>query len=115
MSSLVVISRRGVDRIRAGHPWIYRSDVVSAQAEPGDLVRVATEHDRLMGWAFFSEASQIVLRMIDTATGALDEQRWLSDRLRAAIAYRASLGIDGTVGRLVSGEADGLPGLIVDR
>jgi 23S rRNA (cytosine1962-C5)-methyltransferase len=117
--STAVISRRGVDRVRAGHPWIYRSDVMSCDARPGDLVRVRNERDRELGWAFWSDASQISLRMLaGTASGAegvLDERQIFEQRLRLAIEYRASLGIDGTACRLVHGEADRLPALIVDR
>jgi 23S rRNA (cytosine1962-C5)-methyltransferase len=117
--STAVISRRGVDRVRTGHPWIYRSDVISCDGRPGDLVAVRNERARLLGWAFWSDASQISLRML-TGAGAgaetpVDERQILDDRLRRAIEYRASLGIDGTACRLVHGEADRLPALIVDR
>ena len=117
--STAVISRRGVDRVRAGHPWIYRSDVISCDGRPGDLVRVRNERDRVLGWAFWSDASQISLRMLaGTASGAaepIDERQVFGERLRRAIEYRASLGIDGTACRLVHGEADRLPALVVDR
>jgi 23S rRNA (cytosine1962-C5)-methyltransferase len=110
----VVVSRRGVDRIRSGHPWIYRSDIVSSAAEPGDLVRVVDEHDRPFGSAFWSSASQISLRLLATEE-VTDELRLFRDRLQAAITYRKSLGIQGDAARLVHGEADRLPGFIVDR
>jgi 23S rRNA (cytosine1962-C5)-methyltransferase len=112
----VVVSRKGADRVRVGHPWIYRSDVVDVAAEPGDLVRVVTERKRALGWAFWSSASQIALRFVSTDTGATppDERRLLRDRLRAARAYRASLHIDATAYRLLNGEADLWPATIVD-
>ncbi len=111
-----VVSRRGVDRIRAGHPWIFRTDVVDVAAEPGDLVRVTTERGRPLGWATFSSASQITLRLVSQEIGALPELRaWLADRIAAAAAYRDTLGIDGTAWRLVHGESDGLPATIIDR
>jgi 23S rRNA (cytosine1962-C5)-methyltransferase len=115
--SIAVISRRGVERVRAGHPWVYRSDVVSSAGRPGDLVQVLTERDKPVGWAFWSEASQISLRMLagPSAGERLDERQVFADRLRQAIDYRASLGIDGTACRLVHGEADRLPALIVDK
>jgi 23S rRNA (cytosine1962-C5)-methyltransferase len=117
--STAVISRRGVDRVRAGHPWIYRSDVLSCDGRAGDLVAVRNERDRVLGWAFWSDASQISLRMLTGAAsgadGPIDERPIFDDRLRRAIEYRASLGIDGTACRLVHGEADRLPALIVDR
>jgi 23S rRNA (cytosine1962-C5)-methyltransferase len=115
--SIAVISRRGVDRVRAGHPWVYRSDVVSSDGRPGDLVRVLNERDKPLGWAFWSEASQISLRMLagPSAGEPPDERQVFTERLRQAIDYRASLGIDGTACRLVHGEADRLPALVVDK
>jgi 23S rRNA (cytosine1962-C5)-methyltransferase len=111
-----VVSRRGVDRIRAGHPWIFRTDVVDVAAEPGDLVRVTTERGRPLGWATFSSASQITLRLVSQDIGALPDLRpWLTDRVAAAAAYRDTLDVDGTAWRVVHGESDGLPATIVDR
>jgi 23S rRNA (cytosine1962-C5)-methyltransferase len=115
MSQTVVVTRRGADRVRAGHPWIYRSDVVTVDATPGDLVRVTTERGRPLGWALWSEASQISLRFVSTDRTIGDETAVFRARLAAAIAYRATLGLDGVACRLVHGEADRLPALIVDR
>jgi 23S rRNA (cytosine1962-C5)-methyltransferase len=117
MTPVVSITRRGADRIRSGHPWIYRSDVVRSDAGPGDLVRVATERERPLGWAFWSAESQIALRMIstDTRKPALDERELLRERVRAAAAYRDTLDIDASAWRLVNGEADRLPATVVDR
>jgi len=110
----VTISRRGAERVRAGHPWVYQSDVVTADAEPGDLVRVSTEQRRPVGWALWSSSSQISLRFVSTDRD-LDEATFWRDRLTAALDYRRSLAIAGNAGRLVHGEADRLPGLVVDR
>ena len=115
---LVVVSRRGVDRLRSGHPWIYRSDVVSSEAEPGDLARVLSERRRPLGIAWWSSVSQIALRVLQGFTeseGSTTERAMIDARLRAAIDYRAGLAIDATAFRLVHAEADRLPGLIVDR
>lgn len=80
-------------------------------------MRVLTERDKPVGWAFWSEASQISLRMFvaPSADERLDERQLFAERLRQAIDYRASLGIDGTACRLVHGEADRLPALVVDK
>jgi 23S rRNA (cytosine1962-C5)-methyltransferase len=110
-----VVSRRGADRLRGGHPWVYRSDVLSAEASPGDLVRVRSDHDRRIGWAFWSSTSQIALRLVSDAADVPDERTLLAQRIGAAVDFRASLEIDATAFRLVHGEADRLPGLIVDR
>ena len=112
----VTITRRGADRLRSGHPWIYRSDIASADAAPGDIVRVWSDRRRPVGWALWSERSQISLRLIDRGfADTFDEAGWLAERLTRAIAYRETLGIDGDAMRLVHGEADGLPALVVDR
>ena len=114
MLPTVVVTRRGAERLYAGHPWVYRSDVVSSDAEPGDLVRVTVERRRPIGWALWSSASQIALRLVSTDRQVDESQLWRA-RLERAAAYRASLQIDATAYRLVHGESDGLPGLIVDR
>jgi 23S rRNA (cytosine1962-C5)-methyltransferase len=112
--AVVSISRRGEARVRRGHPWIYRSDVVTADAGPGDVVRVVGLHQRPLGRALFSDRSQIVLRMISRDDVDVDERFWAA-RLDAAIAFRDRLGIDASAWRLVHGEGDLLPSLIVDR
>jgi 23S rRNA (cytosine1962-C5)-methyltransferase len=113
---IAVVGRRGADRIRAGHPWIYRSDVVDADAAPGDIVAVDAERGRRLGWAFWSSTSQIALRMISTETGRdFDERAWLAGRIEGALRYRDALAPDATAWRLVHAEGDRLPGLIVDR
>lgn len=100
--------------MRTGHPWIYRSDVVSGEAEPGDLVLVTSERGRPTGWALWSSTSQIALRFVSTHRNVDDTKIW-RERLVNAISYRDALGLDGTACRLVHGEADGMPALIVDR
>jgi len=115
MAATVVISRRGADRVRSGHPWVYQSDIVESDAAPGDLVRVREQGRRAVGWALWSSQSQISIRMMGGPAEAVDERALFGERLRAAIAYRAELDIDGTAYRLVHGEADRLPALIVDR
>jgi 23S rRNA (cytosine1962-C5)-methyltransferase len=114
MVPTALISRRGVDRLRAGHPWVYRSDVKETDAAPGDLVQVADDRGRRHGTAFWSSASQIALRFVG-ADEVPDESSFFRARLRAAAAYRETLQIDGDAYRLVHGEADRLPGLVVDR
>ena len=64
MSSTVTISTRGEERIRRGHPWIYRADVVDVQAAAGDIVEVLGPRHRTVGHAFFSD------RVADSASDA---------------------------------------------
>jgi 23S rRNA (cytosine1962-C5)-methyltransferase len=108
------ITRKGEDRVRAGHPWIYRSDVSAVNAAAGDIVAVTAPRGRTVGHAFFSDRSEIALRMISHGEASPGDSLW-RDRLAAAITYRESLAIDATAYRLVHGEADRLPSLIVDR
>lgn len=116
MTPQAAVSRRGAERIRRGHPWIFRSDIAEVSAEPGDIVRVTGERGRPLGWATFSSASQITLRMISREAEPLPDLRtWLATRIAAASAFRVSLEIESTAWRLVNAEADGLPATIVDR
>ena len=85
------ITPRGEDRLRAGHPWIYRSDVRDVEGEPGPVVRVLGHQDRPLGHALFSNQSQIVLRVISRGDVVIDEAFWRG-RLKSAIDFRASLG-----------------------
>jgi len=114
LTASAVLSSRGTERLRLGHPWIYRSDIATAKAEPGDLVLVKSERGRPLGWALWSSQSQIALRFVSMDGNVNDATLW-RDRLITAIAYRDALALDGTACRLVHGEADRLPALIVDR
>lgn len=116
----VSISRRGADRIRAGHVWVYRSDVAEANdLAPGALVRVREigarpPHMGILGTAFYSTASEIAVRMI--SRGSLEDlDQLVRDRIRDAIAYRARFVQNSDAYRLIFSEGDLLPGLIVDR
>jgi 23S rRNA (cytosine1962-C5)-methyltransferase len=109
----VTISSKGEARVRGGHPWVYWSDVAGADAAGGDIVRVESR-GRALGFALYSDRSEIAIRMLTRDAHPPQDTLW-KDRLSEAIAYRASLQIDATAFRLVHGEADRLPSLIVDR
>ena len=117
--SLAILKPRGEDRVRGGHPWVYRSDVADVvDADAGAVVEVRGPRNRFLGHALFSDQSQITIRMISRAVSPeevpIDEAFWRA-RLEAAIRFRDSLQINATAFRLVHGEADLLPSLIVDR
>jgi 23S rRNA (cytosine1962-C5)-methyltransferase len=112
--STVVVSARGEDRVRSGHPWIYRSDIRDVDAEPGAIVRVLGPAHRTLGSALFSDRSQITLRML-TRGETMADPALVRERIGRAVAYRRSLALDATAYRLVHGEADLLPSLVVDR
>ena len=110
----VVINARGEQRVRSGHPWIYRADVVDVDAAGGDIVQVVGPRRRMVGHALFSNRSQIPIRMLTLGDEPADESL-LRLRLQRAIQFRESLQLDATAYRLVHGEADLLPSLVVDR
>jgi 23S rRNA (cytosine1962-C5)-methyltransferase len=110
----VVISSRGEERLEGGHPWIYRGDVADVSAEPGDIVLVRNARGRTLGHAFYSSQSQITLRMLSYGEAPAGEAL-IRARIQSARAYRETLAIDATAYRLVHGEGDLLPSLIVDR
>jgi 23S rRNA (cytosine1962-C5)-methyltransferase len=111
----VTVRRRGADRIRRGHLWIYRSDIVQSQgAEPGDVVTVSEERGEVLGKAFFSSMSQIALRFLSRTRSAINEQ-FFRDRFAKADDLRRRLGVDPLFSRRIYSEGDLLPGLIVDR
>ena len=114
MNPVVVVSPRGEERLRSGHPWIYRADVADVRAEAGDIVQVRSARGRTLGSALFSDRSQITLRMLSHGDLAADEAL-VRRRIETAIAFRESLALDATAYRIVHGEADLLPSLIVDR
>ena len=116
----VRINRRAADRLRAGHLWVYASDIESIEVptgEPPALVPVADSRGMLLGTALYSPTSQIALRLVSRTS--LDEAAWLQlleTRLRAAIRRRRPL-LDKQTNacRLCFSEADELPGLVVDK
>jgi 23S rRNA (cytosine1962-C5)-methyltransferase len=122
-----VISRRAADRLRAGHLWVYRSDVEevipaldAAAIEPGALVTVVDGRGFPLGTALYSDASQIALRLVSEKT-SLARAAYLDDvrtRVAAALELRRELAPDSeanNAGRLIFSEADGLPGIVADR
>ncbi len=117
------ISRRAADRVRAGHLWVYASDVevlklpAAAENAPPSLLQVSDYRGLLLGTALYSPSSQIVLRLV--SRHAIGEGEWLTlleARLRKAIARRRPL-LDeqNDACRLCFSEADELPGVVVDE
>src|SRR5262245_2970783 len=111
----VVVRRHGADRIRRGHLWVYRSDVLDAKdAEPGAIVSVREERGGIVGEAFYSSKSQIALRFLTRGPAVINEE-FLRRRFTAAHNFRARMGVDPNLSRRIYSESDLLPGLIVDR
>jgi 23S rRNA (cytosine1962-C5)-methyltransferase len=97
-----------------GHFWVYRSDVRSARAEPGAVIRLTDERGRFHGRAFYSDKSQISIRLL-TREDVPADRGFFTERLRRAVAYRKLVVENSDACRLVYSEADLLPSLIVDR
>src|SRR5215210_4765416 len=114
-TATVTVSKRGAERVRGGHLWIYRSDVVDAGgAAGGAVVRVRDERGRTFGRALYSDRSEISLRLLARHDEEIDREWWRA-RLRESFARRAGLEREADAFRLVYAEGDALPSLIVDR
>jgi 23S rRNA (cytosine1962-C5)-methyltransferase len=107
------VTKRGADRIRHGHLWIYRSDLVDVDADGSSVVAVHDERGNFVGQALYSDASQIALRFLTQTNEAIDRQ-WWRQRISEA-AQRRSIPADTNAYRVIYSEGDLLPSLIVDR
>jgi 23S rRNA (cytosine1962-C5)-methyltransferase len=111
-----VISTRGSRRWQGGHPWIFRSDVITPPDAPAGAVAVRDPQGRPLGTALWSPASEIALRFVSRDTLERLDADWWRGRIGAAVARRGGLlDAETTACRLVHGEGDGLPSLVVDR
>src|SRR5262245_14784907 len=114
-SGQVRIRKRGASRIRNGHLWVYRSDVIETKdVAPGAVVSVRDERDLVVGKAFYSSQSQIALRFLVRGDAPVEEA-FFRRRFDEADALRTRLGVDPVLSRRIYSEGDFLPGLIVDR
>jgi 23S rRNA (cytosine1962-C5)-methyltransferase len=111
----VKVNRKAAGRAASGHPWIFSSDVTDLDgAQPGDVVTVLDPNGRPLGTAHYSSTSQIALRMLSSKVEQTGREFFLQ-RLRAAEAHRRAVVSDSDAYRVVHGEADLLPALVVDR
>ena len=110
-------------RIRAGkersllrrHPWVFEGSVASGRADAGETVRVEAADGRFLAWAAYSPQSSIRLRAWSFDEGERIDPAFFARRIDAALQMRARLAVASDAVRLIHGEADGLPGLVVDR
>lgn len=110
-----IVSNRGARRWDAGHPWIYRSDVIERPDGEAGAVRVTDQRGKPLGVALWSPRSEISLRLVDRDIDATLDGAWWQARLERAFTRRAGLDRHASAYRLVHGEGDALPSLIVDR
>ncbi len=111
MKTEAIVTSRGAERWVRGHPWIFRSDVEAGPDAPG-LVRVADKRGKFLGQALHSPSSEIRLRLLERSDRPVD-RAWWEEAIARAAARRE--GIDATAYRVVHGEGDALPSLVVDR
>ena len=112
-----------VIRLRAGkersllrrHPWVFQGSVEKGKADAGETVRVESDSGQFLCWASFSPSSMIRVRAWSFDEAERIDADFFDRRVRAAIAVRERMPIVSNARRLIHGEADGLPGLIVDR
>ncbi|MDI6872187.1 MAG: class I SAM-dependent rRNA methyltransferase [Bacillota bacterium] len=112
-----VVLKRGRDqRLRSGHAWVYAGEVdrVEGEPAPGDLVALTNSAGHFLGLGYYNPASQIVVRRLTEGDEPVDRE-FFRRRLARALSLRAAALPGATSCRLVFGEGDGLPGLIVDR
>ncbi|MBK7706360.1 MAG: class I SAM-dependent rRNA methyltransferase [Acidobacteria bacterium] len=107
-----VVTKNGARRVRGGHLWIYRSDVKKVIADGGDQVTVFDESGNFVGQAFYSDSSEITLRIFTTSDETIGDDFWRG-RIRAAHARRNPVATNAF--RVVNSEADLVPSLIIDN
>ena len=112
---VAIVSLRGAKRWQQGHPWIFRSDVSQPPLDAAGAVRVRDVRGQPLGWALWSPGSEISLRLIDRDPDAVIDGAWWHAQLERALRRRAPLTHETNAYRLVHGEGDGLPSLVVDR
>jgi len=113
-----VFLKKGRDKsVRHRHPWIFSGAIASVEGSPapGETVAVAAADGTPLGWGAWSPASQITVRLWSTDPTAVIDEAFFRARLSQALASRPPLAGGDNAQRLVNGEPDGLPGLIVDR
>lgn len=112
----VAVTRKGQQRIEQGHLWIYRSDITlqGKDPSPGSIVKVLSAKKEFLGQAFYSSLSQIALRMLTSSKENIDDNFW-KKRLQTAFNLRNKVVNNAEAYRLLHGEADLIPSLVIDR
>jgi 23S rRNA (cytosine1962-C5)-methyltransferase len=109
----VKVNKRAANRVRHGHLWIYRSDVIAVDANAGSIVSVVDEGGNFVGQAFYSDKSEIALRFLALTKETIDDG-WWREKIKQC-CERRNIPSDTNAYRVVYSEGDLLPSLIVDR
>ena len=108
--------KEGKERsLQRRHPWVFESAVAKGSADPGETVRVESHAGQFLAWAAFSPSSRIRARVWSFDEHQRIDAAWIAHLIQQAISARSWFNIQSNGMRLVHGESDGLPGLIVDR
>ena len=112
----VILKKRIGLRVENGHPWIFGNEIAETEetVKPGDIVTVFNGHKKFIGKGFINPKSQIAIRLLTRNENEVIDDRFIRQRIEAAWTYRKKLGYTENC-RLVFGEADGLPALIIDK
>lgn len=115
-SGIVVLKRGRDQRLRSGHAWVYAGEVerVEGKPAPGEIVALRNSAGHFLGQGYYNPASQIIVRRLTEGDEPVDRE-FFRRRLAKALSLRQTVLPGATSCRLVFGEGDGLPGLIVDR
>lgn len=111
--SKISVNKKGAKRVRGGHLWIYKSDLVRIEANGGDIVNVVDEGNNFIGKAFYSDKSEISLRIFSTQKEEINKEFWRKAILKAK-SRRQTIQNQTNAFRLVNSEADLIPSLIID-
>lgn len=117
MSAIAYVKESRLPRILAGHPWVYRSDLLPLKKAPedGEAIVIRSQTGNFIGKGFFNSRSEISVRLMTRDKNEELDDAWLRRKLEAAIAYRTEFGKPRESRRLVWSEADLVSGLIVDQ
>lgn len=114
---LITITEKGEDFIESGNNWVYENEIISISKEHnnGDIVDVISKKGKYLGSGFISDLSKIRVRIFSKNTNDSYDYEFFKRRIKYAIDYRVTVLDDITTGRMIFGEADGFPGLTVDK
>ncbi len=117
MLASVILQKGRKKRLEQGHPWIYKNEIESVEGnpQPGDLVQVMNHQGRYLATGYYNPASQITVRAVSYREIEQMDQAFFAERFLSCLKHRERFLQDANAYRLVYGEADFLPGLIVDR
>jgi 23S rRNA (cytosine1962-C5)-methyltransferase len=113
----VILTKNRKKRLEQGHPWVYRSEIerVEGEAAPGELVEIVDHLGRYLATGYTNQHSQITVRVVSYRPIEAMDKAFFTERFRACLHHRRRFVGETEYGRMVYGEADFLPGLVVDR